>query len=321
MKNKSFFSRWQNQVLALATAALLFSCSNLEPFSLEEQESSLRSTSNGGPSVPPTFFNTGPGGNVECSETGDYEFSSGRINYNGTFAGTFPEGFNIEVRDGKYISWSYEDPNKEMCLDGISIIVKGGPAANVYTYESGVSGDNNLVAPTNRGGQTPDLSNLTICFDLKPCEPKDEKCFDWKGETAWAAKKVGHTRYNLRGGNWATFIDLNNDLTDNSIKLFAGQHIFAGTASFTPISIEGMEFYQINLNLNTGVRLASSSENVKIQTYKEAPSGNPAPGRFDHKFDARTETILIPTNDANFIGFHLDLELKGKEIECPTEEE
>jgi hypothetical protein len=50
-----------------------------------------------------------------------------------------------------------------------SVLVKGGPAANLYTYPApGVTGDSGLVAPNGRG-----LSHL--CFftdDKKPTDPK-----------------------------------------------------------------------------------------------------------------------------------------------------
>ena len=50
-----------------------------------------------------------------------------------------------------------------------SVLVKGGPAANLYTYPApGVTADSNLVAPDGKG-----LSHL--CFftgDKKPPDPK-----------------------------------------------------------------------------------------------------------------------------------------------------
>ena len=71
--------------------------------------------------------------------------------------------------DGKYVNWSYEDPDGLMCLDGISVIVKGGNAANVYTYTSGISGDTGLTAPANASGKPAGLSNLSFCYNLKLC--------------------------------------------------------------------------------------------------------------------------------------------------------
>jgi hypothetical protein len=53
-----------------------------------------------------------------------------------------------------------------------SVLVKGGPAGNLYTYPApGVTADSDLVAPNGRG-----LSHL--CFftgDKKPEDPKDPK--------------------------------------------------------------------------------------------------------------------------------------------------
>jgi len=294
-----------NGVLVLAFATLLFSCSQLEPFSLESDDV-LKSSSPTGPSVPAVFYNTGPGGNVECGETGDYLYSSGRVDSD--FSSSFPEGFTVTVTDGKYVTWSYSDPNGLKCLDGISVIVKGGNAANVYTYESGVSGDSFLVSPTNRGSQTPDLSNLTFCYNLKDCE--DEPCFEWDGQTAWASEAPRANRYNRTGGNWATWIYKDHLPT---VDIFAGQTIPVGEATFTPYSDT---HYQVNIAL-TNARLANTSENVKIQHYSHKPTGNPNPGGFASKYDGRTEIILVPK--ADYYGFHLDVEVKGREIACVEE--
>ncbi len=47
--------------------------------------------------------------------------------------------------------------------------------------------------------------------------------------------------------------------------------------------------------------------NLAVQDYEEAPSGNPAPGRFDYKKVASgTEaSITVPLN--NFYGIHLNV--------------
>src|SRR5688572_464917 len=126
--------------------------------------------------VEPVLWNTGPGGNVECSDVGDYEFTSGRINYDedtDVFDGPFPPGFTIVVTEDKYVSWSFDLPG--FCLDGISVIVKGGDAANVYTYPADVTSDGGLASPLNNGGNTANLSNLTLCYNLRPCE--EEVCY------------------------------------------------------------------------------------------------------------------------------------------------
>jgi hypothetical protein len=102
-----------------------------------------------------------PGGNVTCEELG-FEHTSGRINYNdgnGSFAAPFPSGISVTVTDHKFVSWS------STFLIG-AVIVKGGPDANVYDYRpNGSLGASGLVSPLNPGGNIPNLSNLTFCWD------------------------------------------------------------------------------------------------------------------------------------------------------------
>ena len=46
-----------------------------------------------------------------------------------------------------------------------AVIVKGGPAANVWTFPDGtVSASGPLQAPLNNGGQVPDISHVTVCM-------------------------------------------------------------------------------------------------------------------------------------------------------------
>lgn len=54
-------------------------------------------------------------------------------------------------------------------------------------------------------------------------------------------------------------------------------------------------------------------ENVKIQGYATAPSGNPAPGGFAHRGfgEDRTFSMMVPLNE--FYGVHVDVE---REVEC-----
>jgi hypothetical protein len=136
------------------------------------------------PTVTPELH-TGKGGNVNCSDIGEYENTSGRIDFNpknNTFSGTFPEGFSLKVTDGKYVSWKYSCPHHHEhhhmhhddlnghhdChhrhLDAISVIVKGGNASHEYKYTEGENQDHNLVSPFNKGAKIPQVSNITLCF-------------------------------------------------------------------------------------------------------------------------------------------------------------
>ena len=232
-----------------------------------------------------------PGGNVECSEVGSYQYSSGRINYtDGAFDADFPEGFTVTT-DGIYVSWSFNLPGYYIC--GMAVIVKGGPNANVYIYEDPhVQADNGLVSPINPNNDKPyGLSNLTFCYNL--CE--EEEC-EWIGETAWAAGD----RYVSRG-NWATY----TPYAEGTVTLYAGQYMEAGTVSFSAVS---GDMVTITITLNAGWRFEDVEENVKIQDYATAPSGNPAPGLFDWKGYATGSSFSIDVPANNFYGVHVNVE-------------
>ncbi|MCX5999292.1 MAG: hypothetical protein NTU41_06780 [Chloroflexi bacterium] len=62
--------------------------------------------------------------------------------------------------DGKCLSFSAEP--------GIAaVIVKGGPAANLYKYDSAVS-DQGLISPLSRGGQVPAISHVVFVWREHP---------------------------------------------------------------------------------------------------------------------------------------------------------
>lgn len=276
-----------------------------------------------GPTVAPITDLTGPGGNVECSQAGEYEFSSGRLSYNDGQFGIeegegddkiftpkdWPEGFTIHT-DGTFVSWEFTPFEKDgvlQCLKDLSVIVKGGDAANVYTYSNGETSDCDLVSPDNASGGPAGLSNLTLCYNLEPCE--DEPCFEFEGETAWSAG----TRYVTRG-NWATYTAYDGDPI--SVTLFAGQTLDAGTVSFSLPDADGM--VEITITLNEGWGFVEDDENVKIQDYAVAPSGNPSPGGFEYKGQGMGSTFSIDVPENNFYGVHVDV---GQLIEVECEEE
>ena len=122
------------------------------------------------------------GGNRTCAEVAQAwdlatnPFMCGeKIDYNGGFAGKFPDGLIVTVSDGKFVSFEAKD-----CIsigDGYykvgAVIVKGSDQANVYYYlneegEGGTLGDIGLAAPFNSSGTPAGLSNLTFCF--VPCD-------------------------------------------------------------------------------------------------------------------------------------------------------
>ncbi|HSF55323.1 MAG TPA: hypothetical protein VLA71_16330 [Algoriphagus sp.] len=119
-----------------------------------------------GPDVPPTVFTGGSGGNVSCSDVCNFGYTSGRNDFvDGAFVNPWPEGFTVNVHKGTTVSWSF-DPPEGYCLNGITVIVKGGPSANIYNYGPGVTSDCGLVSPKTSSGKPAALSNLTFCYDL-----------------------------------------------------------------------------------------------------------------------------------------------------------
>jgi hypothetical protein len=76
------------------------------------------------------------------------------------------------VTDGKFVN---VDTPLEANVNILAVVVKGGPAYNVYTHDSGnPSGDHvppaesepqNYRAPLNNGGNIPGVSHWFICYD------------------------------------------------------------------------------------------------------------------------------------------------------------
>ncbi len=307
----------------IVLVAFMAACSDFEndPQLSAGEDGFLTLMSNGdGPLVFPDIYEASDeyrGGNVRCDQLPVTYSGPGsqRVDYeSGEFQGAFPEGFSVST-DGTKVSWTFtpfvDEDGIKQCLGGISVIVKGGNAANVYTYEEGFFddkdfvGDSGLVSPDNASDGPAELSNLTICYNLVPCpDEEEEPCY--KEETAWA----DGTRY-VNQGNWATYTEY---VPGAEVTIYAGQTHEVGTATFEEENGE----VKITIALS-GARFQDVAENLKIQDYDEAPSGNPAPGGFDHKFDIENNgpfTVTVPLN--NFYGIHLDVE---REVECPDEEE
>jgi hypothetical protein len=127
-----------------------------------------------------------------------------------------------------------------------------------------------------------------------------------QGETAWAANGDDplENPYNPDDvGNWATYVEY---VADKTTTVFAGQTIQVGTAHFSA-AVDG--WVTITIELSGAAFDPGAAENLKVQDYEEAPSGNPSPGGFDHKrfCDAGDPvcTILVPENA--FYGVHLDV--------------
>jgi hypothetical protein len=279
--------------------------------------------SNGGPIgelLSSDRYEVSGGGNVECGDIKDEEgefiefgSSTGRINADDEdFYAKFEEkGFRITVTDGKYVSWEYIG---DLCLAEVAVIVKGSNDANVYYYSGeDITGDSGLAAPIAGGSGSPaDLSNLTICYTEVPC---DDQCFEFEGDTAWGAdgNAPGGLRYTARG-NWATYTAYEGSA--KTVSLFAGQTKLAGTVSFS-VPVDGE--VTITIDLADGWDFEEEDENVAIQDYNAAPSGNPAPGLFDHKGNATGDSFSIVVPENTFYGVHVNVG-RWVEVECEEEE-
>lgn len=117
-----------------------------------------------------------------------------------------------------------------------------------------------------------------------------------EGETAWAAGN----RYETPS-NWATY----TAYAEGSVKLFAGQTHDAGTVAFSAVVIGKVT---ITITLNEGFSFQAVAENIKIQDYAYAPSGNPAIGGFAHKASVSgvvSYSMEVPAN--HFYGVHVDV--------------
>lgn len=122
---------------------------------------------------------------------------------------------------------------------------------------------------------------------------------EWIGETAWAAG----TRYNEEQGNWATYTAYSGE--ELTVTLYAGQTLEAGTVHFSS-PVDGV--VTITITLNAGWRFKAVAENVKVQDYAIAPSGNPSPGQFAWKGDATGSPFSIDAPVNSFYGVHVDVE-------------
>jgi hypothetical protein len=218
----------------------------------------------------------------------------------GTTSGSVTVTLWIYTEDGEQFV-AFEVTNGRAGL----VYVKGGSGGKLYDYRpDGITEDEDLHAPINpSNGKYYGVSHVSFCLCY---EPQEEICY--QGETAWAFGP----RYVARG-NWATYVPYAG--AAQTVNLYAGQTLLAGTASFSA-SVGG--FVDITIELANGFIFWGEdldedgwpdSDNVKVQDYATAPSGNPAPGLFAWKesalIGATTHAITVPAN--NFYGVHLNV--------------
>jgi hypothetical protein len=140
-------------------------------------------------------------------------------------------------------------------------------------------------------------SNKVSTHFSEPVDLTAECNCEWIGETAWAAG----IRY-VNQGNWATYTPY---VADSTVTLYAGQDMEAGMVHFSAVDGGNVT---ITITLNDGWRFKDVDENVKIQDYADAPSGNPSPGLFNTKDYAFESPFSIEVPANNFYGVHVDVE-------------
>ena len=129
-----------------------------------------------------------------------------------------------------------------------------------------------------------------------------------KCEGAWAAHIEGQPRYTARG-NWATYVNYadfeNKDFVPvDSAFFFAGQKDWMGMVWFIDI---GDDQVRLIIGLCPYWEWCSGT-NLYVQGYDSPPTGNPAPGRFEHKFEAPIGQLkVIDVPSAKYYGIHLNV--------------
>jgi hypothetical protein len=146
------------------------------------------------------------------------------------------------------------------------------------------------------GSVTLALGETKTCTITNDDDPQEES------ETAWAANGLepGSLRYTSQG-NWATYVQYQGfEGTGKVVNFYAGQTEYAGTVTFSAVGADVAGMVTITIDLAPGFSYEAGSA-IAVQDYASAPSGNPSPGLFDHKFQPG-DPIYVPAN--NFYGVH-----------------
>lgn len=172
-------------------------------------------------------------------------------------------------------------------------------------------GEGCVLAATKAGNQDITRSDRNspgyACIIGPVCVVEEQEEVCWQDETAWAAG----SRY-VKRGNWATYTPYEG--TAKTVTLYAGQTMEAGTVAF---SAPAGGKVTITVTLNSGWRFnPDKPENLKVQDYADAPSGNPAPGQFAWKKNCTDSTCSIEVPLNNYYGVHVDVQ---REVPCPEE--
>lgn len=274
--------------LSLATTAAIFTACSKSV----DSESATQRTSVAGIN-PVVVVGDNNGGNVTCDEAAlnaglsGYEFTTGKQDYPFNDA-SFSNGVSVTT-DGTNVSWSITPP-AGFCVSTVAVIVKGGPAANVYHY-NGLSSDSGLASPVNASGNPAGLSNLTICYNLVPCDNNENDC-DWQEETAFGGSVAG------AGNAWWFALDAS---TSGTYPIYAGQQAVDGASVVYDATTD-----QISIVLGNHMQLQNVSEPVKVEGYNVLPSERPAAGLFELY---KGTNLTVQGNNSNYYVVHLDVEV------------
>ncbi len=162
------------------------------------------------------------GGNRTCAEVAaafntSFDYCGDKIDYDGDFMGSFPEGLIIST-DGTYVSFDVSgciEIEGEYYKVG-AVVVKGSDNANVYYYPDGAWSDSGLASPENRSGKPAGLSNLTFCF---------VKCDIGVAIKLWYYDYLGNYRHAISEGEvvfdsgWCSDLGISKTYMEGSIQL------------------------------------------------------------------------------------------------------
>jgi hypothetical protein len=257
--------------------------------------------------APVVITGANNGGNVTCAEVAaafglpaGYFYCGEKIDYNdGTFDGEFPEGLLVEVKEGKYVSFSLESP---LVIEGRSYvigaaIVKGGNKANVYYYPGGSMSDSGLSAPVNASGKPAGLSNLTFCLMEKLPElviglktylatPVPGEVITYNRKTSWAVSDgLGYETNSLFMGYSVYNYGVDNNI-DLILSLLTGRIGKIGVITAKDFWEEGVHYLEVTVNLD-------SKANVIDDTYLYVGSLEGYEGMYFNSFPFQALNNLV----------------------------
>ena len=106
-------------------------------------------------------------GNPRCGEAPNGGFNK-KIEAEDLAVGNYGP-IRITAYDGKHVSWEIRAAYLDT-YDANIVIVKGGPTAMYYSYDTNDDWDTDLTAPRNPNGAGPKyygISHISFCFDPK----------------------------------------------------------------------------------------------------------------------------------------------------------